>query len=132
MRILAETENPRIVCRFLLKMAIELLATTEPSLVFSEAFDEARVFALTGEKQNEWWYMFDENITVAKKLMIPVDTHMQSPNESLTLELIELDKSRFVFHMKLFYLDMFCPLDYEIYHPPKKSLVEPEHRLYII
>ena len=45
--------KPDMVCRFLLKMAIEVVASDNNQDVFYPKFDEARRFALTGQETRE-------------------------------------------------------------------------------
>ena len=49
-RLLAHPVKPHMVCRFLIKMGIEVVAADKPEDAFLSKFDSARRYALTGDK----------------------------------------------------------------------------------
>jgi hypothetical protein len=56
MRLLAQPHQPIIVCRFLLKMGLEMLHENDISDVFAPRFADARAFARAGDPGSEWWF----------------------------------------------------------------------------
>ena len=67
LRILAHPLKPHMICRFLIKMGIEIVAADNYKEVFESKFDDARQFSLTGNKKLKWWYFQQENIEQALK-----------------------------------------------------------------
>jgi hypothetical protein len=57
MRFLAAPRNPRIVCRFLLKMGLEAVAFNSPDKALHTRYDAARAFARRGSPGTKWWYV---------------------------------------------------------------------------
>lgn len=130
-RLLAEPLKPQMVCRFLLKMGIEVVAADSSQAVFEERFDEARIFALLGEKRSDWWYLQYEDISAASHYMTHGVT-LQEWAENVKLEVVLIEGVSEVFHLKLLYMDLFTPLESRIQRPPRESLPEPEYRLFIV
>jgi len=130
-RILAHPTNPHMVCRFLLKMGIEVLAADDPHAVLNEKFDKARNFALLGEKHDDWWYLQCEDIA-AVSCYINHGVTIQEWVEDVKLEVLIIEDGAEMFHLKLLYMDLFIPLEPRIKPPPKDSLCEPEFRLFLI
>src|SRR2546428_681965 len=70
--ILPEPTKPAFVCRTLLKMAIETVATDDADDAFSECFDEARNYAISGVKASDWWYLQVEDYDRCSRLFTGV------------------------------------------------------------
>ncbi|MBN1292920.1 MAG: hypothetical protein JXB48_13850 [Candidatus Latescibacteria bacterium] len=68
-RLLAQPMKPDMICRFLLKMGIEVVASDKPDDVFHSKFDNTRKYALTGDKSVPWWYIQQERIDEASHLI---------------------------------------------------------------
>ncbi len=68
-RLLAHPLKPDMVCRFILKMGIEVVAADNHHDVFQASFDPARRFALTGEGSGGWWYLQRERMEVAARCL---------------------------------------------------------------
>ncbi len=130
-RILAHPLRPDIVCRFLLKMAIEVVAADDPQAVFDERLDEARDFALLGEKPNNWWYLQYEDIELASYHIIHGVT-LQEWVENVKLEIANNEEGAQVFHLKLLYIDLFTPLESQIQPPLRESMTEPACRFFSV
>ena len=117
-----------MICRFLLKMGIEVVAWDNEQDVFCSKFDEARRFALTGEKTGKWWYLQMERMNMASRCFTQgITTHEWA--DSVKLEVAKLDGEQEVFHLSLLYLDMLIPLTSMI-TPQFEGLKEPEYRLF--
>lgn len=131
MRILAHPRKPSMVCRFLLKMGMEVVAADDAEAVFDEKFDKARNFALLGEKQDDWWYLQCEDISAASNY-ISHEVTLQEWMENLNLEVVIIEDAAEIFHLRLLYMDMFTPLEQRIKPPPVGGLAEPQYRLFTV
>ncbi len=127
-RLLAHPLKPNMVCRFLLKMGIEVVAADNPEDTFHRKFDAARKYALTGERTVPWWYLQNERMDEASRFLAQGVTEAEWFN-SVKLEVIKLDGEQEMFHMRLLYLDLFTPLTINI-EPKMDGLEEPEFRLF--
>lgn len=127
-RLLAHPFKPNMVCRFLLKMGIEVVAADNPEDAFNSKFDAARKFALTGEKSTSWWYLQNERMDEASHLLTQGVT-VREWFDNVKLEVVKLDEEQEMFHMRLLYLDLFTPLTTNI-EPQMEGLEEPEYRLF--
>jgi len=127
-RLLAHPLKPDMICRFLLKMAIEVVAWDNSQDVFCPKFDEARHFALTGEKPRKWWYLQRERVDIASRFFTQGITTNEWA-ENVQLEVVKLDEEQEVFHLALLYIDMLAPLTSKI-TPELDGLEEPEYRLF--
>jgi hypothetical protein len=130
-RLLAHPLKPRMVCRFLVKMGIEVLAANDPQVVFNEEFDKARYFALLGKKHGDWWYLQHEDIS-AGSYYIKCGVTIQEWTQNVRLEVLTIEDGAEIFHLKLLFIDLFTPLEPRIKPPPKDSLYEPEYRLFSV
>ncbi len=130
-RLLAHPLKPQIVCRFLLKMGLEVVATDNTKAVFDKKFDKARTFALLGEKRQDWCYLQQEDHPAASYYITQGITALEWVN-NLKLETVVIEDDAEVFHLKLMYLDFITPLDSRILPPLKDNLPEPEYRLFIV
>jgi hypothetical protein len=127
-RLLAHPMKPHMVCRFLIKMGIEVVAADNAADAFHAKFDSARRYALTGDKTGGWWYLQNEQMHEASRFL----THGVSEAEwfrNVKLEVIRLEGDQEMFHLRLLYLDIFTPLTAEI-QPDVEGLDEPEFRLF--
>ncbi len=127
-RLLAHPLRPHMICRFLIKMGIEIVAMDNSTDVFDSKFDDARQFSLNGNKKIKWWYLQQEDIEKASKYFTQGIT-LKDWNENLKLEVIKLDKGQEIFHLNLLYLNMFIPLT-TLIQPEFSEFKEPEFRLF--
>lgn len=127
-RLLAHPQKPDMICRFLLKMGIEVVSWDNCSDALCTKFDEARNFALTGAKPGKWWYLQRERIDAALHFATQRFT-LNEWAENLQLKVIRVGQEQEVFHLKLLYLDMFVPLTNNIM-PQFDDFKEPEYRLF--
>ncbi|MGO8788706.1 MAG: HNH endonuclease [Terriglobia bacterium] len=127
-RLIAHPLKPDMVCRFLLKMGIEVFAANSPDDVFHGKFDAARHYALTGEKAVEWWYLQHERIDEVSLFLTRGASEYEWP-QNVSLEVIDLGAEQEMFHLSLLYLDMFSPLTAHV-QPQIEGLAEPDFRLF--
>lgn len=130
-RLLAHPLKPQMVCRFLLKMGLEVVAADNPQAVFDEKFDKARDFALLGEKRYDWWYLQYED-TSAASYYITHGVTLRKWVENAKLEVVMIEVGAEMFHLKLLYMDVLTPLEPRINPPPMDCLCEPQYRLFIV
>jgi hypothetical protein len=131
LRILAEPRKPRMVCRALLKMGIEVVASDDPGIVFHQKFDEARAFALLGRKTKNWWYIQHEDMSAFSKY-IANGIQPQEWIKNVELEVTGTEDGPEVFHLKLLYMDLITPLEPQVNPPAGEDLSEPEYRLFVV
>lgn len=113
MRIIAEPQRPEMICRFLLKMGIEIVALNSPMFVFDRVFDPARKFALTGRKSDiQWWYVQNERVRDVECYI--KKGYSESDCDRARLEIIEIGEGQFMFHFHFLYLNLLCPLTEQI------------------
>ena len=127
-RLLAHPMKPHMVCRFLIKMGIEVVAADNVVDVFKAKFDSARQYALTGDKTDAWWYIQVERMNEASHIL----TKGVSESEwfqNVKLEVIRLEEEQEMFHLRLLFLDLFTPLT-ESVQPEIEGMEEPEFRLF--
>lgn len=130
MRIVAQPRKPEMVCRTLLKMGLEVVAFHESEKAFQKQYDEARLYALTGKKENNWWYLQEENIENASRFFAGEATTKEwADGISLSVEGIADGKD--VFRLCLLYLTLIVPLNADILPPQMDELPEPRYRLFL-
>lgn len=129
MRLIAQPRKPEMICRFLLKMALEVIAADNVTDVFEPKFDEARDFAFTGRKTSDWWYLQVENMEDANKHLTNGVT-IDDWRKNVALETILVEDGAEVFHIKLLYLDIFVPIESRIQPPEMSDLKEPGFKVY--
>ncbi len=129
-RIIAEPKRPDMVCRFLLKMGLEVLSWDKTSNVFNEKYDSGRKYALIGEKSSDWWYLQRENLTAVNKVL---KTGVKPPEwaDPVKLEVSIFDDGAEIFHFRFYYLEMLTPLLPDtVPCLDKEVFKEPEYRLF--
>lgn len=128
LRLLAHPLKPHMICRFLIKMGIEVVAADEAQDAYLSKFDAARRYALSGEKTDTWWYLQTERMHEASRFLTQ---GVSAPewSQNIELEVIKLDEQQEIFHLKLLYLDLFTPLT-ESVEPEMEGIEEPEFRLF--
>ena len=130
-RLLAHPVRPHMICRTLLKMAIEVIGNDDPKDVFHKRYDAARIFALKGRKDGAWWYLQRENMQAAVDFMTRGVT-VSDWSKGVSLSVSEIEDNAEVFHLRLLYLDFMVPLEPRIQAPPMTDLPETEYRLFVV
>mgnify|MGYP005642145809 CR=1 FL=1 len=127
-RLLAHPLRPQMVCRFLLKMGIEVIAADNPSDAFLGKFDAARHYALTGNKTVPWWYVQRERMDKASRFISQGVTQAEWYS-GVKLEVVKLDGEQEMLHVSLLYIDLMVPLT-ALIEPQLEELEEPEFRFF--
>lgn len=130
MRIVAESTRPKMICRFLLKMAIEVIANHSSSDVFHERYDPARKFALTGRKKGDWWYLLREDMQAAQKYFTR-GASIRDWSRTVSLSTYDVEDGAEMFRLQLLYLDFLTPIDPRI-QPALEDLPQPEYRVFVV
>ena len=126
--LLAHPLKPDMICRFLLKMGIEVIAADNTKNVFQSKYNPARDYALTGDKKVPWWYLQNERMDEASHY-IKNGVTMNDWFNNVNLEVIKLDEGGELFHLSLLYLDFIVPITSNI-QPQLDGLPEPEFKLF--
>jgi hypothetical protein len=129
--ITAEPLKPEMICRFLLKMALEVVASRDVNRVFEAKYDMARRFARFGRKSGNWWYLQRENLTAVDRR---IKTGFNPPEweDPVKLEVNIFDNGAEIFCLKFFYLEMFVPLESCITPPLSDFMKAPEYRMFTV
>jgi hypothetical protein len=128
LRILAEPTEALAVCRLLLKMGLEVVASDSPKAVYNSKFDLARQFARTPSRNTQWWFLLYAN---HEKLFERFSHGVSQKDwaEGVRLEITEVEGAE-VFHLKLLDMDLITPLEGNVLPPTMDGLPEPEYRLF--
>jgi hypothetical protein len=109
-------------------MGIEVVAMNNVPDAFLSKFDEARHFALTGDKKRKWWYIQYEKTDEASNYICSGVT-TKDWYEKVKLEVLAYPNNQEIFHLQLLYLDMFTPLT-TMLSPDIDEGLEPTFRLF--
>jgi hypothetical protein len=129
-RILAHPLKPDMICRFLLKIGLEIVAATDVMKALDPRYDAARRFALTGVKDWDWWYFQQEDMQAASRF-ITNGVSDADWRDGVRFKTIYLDHEPVSFNLRLLYLNMLVPLIYSE-EPTMDGLKEPEFRLFVV
>lgn len=117
MRIIAETVYPALMCRFLLKIALECVASDCLLDAMTVKYEHSRRFARSPRRGDNWWFMYryDPSVDGGK-------------SKQTKVEIFEIEGAEMC-HIMIFGCDFFVPLDRRIvYQAPE--LKEPEYRYF--
>lgn len=128
-RLLAQPIKPQMICRTLLKMGLEVVASDDREDIFESRYDAARSYALDGKKERDWWYLQREDMVRGSK-WITRGVSLLDWQNGVSMAVTEIDDGAEVFHLRLLYIDMIVPLDPRIQPPDMIDLREPEYRLF--
>lgn len=130
-RLIAEPMKPEMTCRTLLKMAIEILACESADLALKEEYDPARKYALSGAKDGNWWFYLIEDLALMMEL-VNQGKGKEGIEAEVFLEINKIAEGAEVFHLRLFYLDLFVPLQPWIGPPEDVGNEKPMGRVFIV
>jgi hypothetical protein len=101
-------QEPRLVCRTLVKMAIGSLANNKSVDIFAAQFNAARRFSRFNDKNIKWWYL--ERVD-PKKMRKAFNLGAEARKEPITLEIICLDNTPAFFLLTYFFLNITTPIE---------------------
>lgn len=126
--IIAEPTEPAAVCRMLVKMGLEALASDLPDYARSPTFDSARDFARRPARGSSWWFlMHTDHPALFSRFRRGVSRAAWASRVNLSIQ-----GSGEVILFRLQFLDVviITPLDSRILPPCMDSFPEPEYRLF--
>lgn len=127
---IAEPKRPDMICRFLLKMGLEVIASKNTGNVFNEKYDCARKYALLGDKSIDWWYLQREDMA-AINMALKTGTKPPSWIDPVKLEVSILDNGAEIFCLKFYYLEMLTTMLPDTVPSLNPEIIkEPEYRLF--
>lgn len=130
-RLLAHPLKPSMICRFLLKMGLEVIAEKDTDYVFEEKFDKAREYALKGTKRDKWWYLEHDDLEQGN-FYIKNGVTEEEWIDNVELRIIHVGEDAEALHFRLLFVSFIVPLEQRIKPPPMESLPEPMFRLFVI
>ncbi len=101
-------QEPRLVCRVLVKMAIGSLAQDKSVDVFAKRFDTARRFARFGDTKIKWWYLERVNLKEMRKVF---SLGAEAYKKPVNWEIVYLDGIPAFFHLTYFFLNIATPIE---------------------
>jgi hypothetical protein len=118
-RIIAETANPLLMCRFLLKVALECIALDCMLSAMKVRYAEARRFARNPQRGDSWWFMyrFDPTADCGQK-------------KETRAEIVEIDDAEMGL-ITILGCNFFVPLHPKIVYQAS-DLHEPEFRYFSV
>lgn len=133
MRIIAEPSEPVAVCRFLLKMALEVLAQDSADDARSTHYDDARRFARSPARGAQWWFLLHiDHTALFEKFRRGISRRDWADGVSLRVAEYAAGDGRVVevFHLSLLDMSLVAPMHAHILPPELDNLPEPEYRLF--
>jgi hypothetical protein len=127
-RILAEPTEPVAVCRMLVKMGLEVVATDSPDNARSPKFNSARLFARCPPRGMEWWFVINtDHAELFQKFRNGIRIEDWLNGVSLSVHrLAEFE----AFRLQLLDMIIFTPLDMRVAPPDMQEFPEPDYRLF--
>lgn len=127
MRVIAEPTASLPVCRLLLKIGLEVLASSDPALARAERFDAARTFARAPRRGSKWWFLIQ---TDHDRLFshFTRGVSLEEWCDGLVLEVVN-DWGAEILHVGMLGMNLFTPLEprvtpsIEDFQPPEYQLV---------
>jgi hypothetical protein len=119
-RIIAETKQPLLMCRFLLKIALECVARDCVSDALSETYAGARRFARHPGRGDSWWFMYRYDAATDG-----------GHNNMMRVEILDIGGAEMGL-ITVFGCDFFVPLTREIIYSAESELREPEYRYFLV
>jgi hypothetical protein len=130
-RLLAHPIKPYMVCRFLIKMGLEVLAEKDAKHIFKKKFDNAREYALKGVKRGKWWYIEHDDLP-KWNLYITNGITEGEWSDNVELGIVHVGEGAEAFYFRFLFVCFIVPLEQRIIAPPIESLPEPIYRLFVV
>lgn len=119
LRIIAETDSPLLMCRFLLKVALECVARDSVIDAMKVRYAAARRFARNPHKGDSWWFLYRFDPALDGGL-----------NKETQVEIVEIEDAEMGL-ITVFGCNFFVPLHPRIVYDPS-DLNEPEFRYFSV
>jgi hypothetical protein len=129
-RLIAHPMRSKMICRMLLKMGLETLASDGSNDIWDERFDAARDFALTGRDDLSWWYIQYEDMSKISALckVMTAEDWTNGVELSITEPLEQAEVFCFLYLSHTF----IVPLVPDTVPPPREEFHEPEYRIFTV
>lgn len=105
-----QIKNKRSVCRTLLKMGLETLVQNDRAEAFDSRYDQARRFARCPKKTDGWNYLEFVDWAGLVKLLGSKRPYKDAA-EHVSLATVKSGSGSIVFYLKLFFVEMYVPLE---------------------
>ena len=107
----AFSKRPDMILRTLLKIGIEIIATSQyPDIVYEKRYDAARKYALTGIKETPWFYIFTQDIDLLNKYLNDEVITYEQWHSNIYAYIQNVFEGLEVLHLKLAYLEFIVPI----------------------
>lgn len=130
LRILAEPTEPVAVCRMLVKMGLEVVATDSAEDARDNRFNSARIFARAPARGTEWWWIMStkhDQLFARFREGISIEDWI----DGVSLSVHRFDQFE-AFRLQLLDMVIFTPLDTRVMRPAMDEFPEPEFRLFCV
>jgi hypothetical protein len=127
MRLIAQPTEPVAVCRFLLKMGLEVLAGDDGMLAREARFDATRTFARAPKRGSGWWFLLHTD----HERLFPHFVRGVSIDEwrdGIVLEVVQ-ESGAEIFHLEMLGEHMFTPLEPHVLPGPPEDFPAPAYQL---
>ncbi|MBE0552437.1 MAG: hypothetical protein IH625_01980 [Rhodobacteraceae bacterium] len=118
-RIIAETKNPLLLCRFLLKVALECVARDCVLNAMKVRYAEARRFARSPQRGDSWWFMYRFDPSADGR-----------QNKEVQAEIVEIEDAELGL-ISIYGCKFLVPLHRRIVYEAS-DLQEPEYRYFAV
>lgn len=127
----AMPEKTNMVLRTLLKIGLETFAAdlTTKDEIFDSKFDAARKYALTGQKDKQWFYIIAEDIAKLNYYLKGITEKEWVDN--FFADVHEEEELIFL-HFKLLYLDFMVPLVENVHLEENFDQIHKEHEIRVV
>ncbi|SMR71926.1 HNH endonuclease [Aliiroseovarius halocynthiae] len=117
-RVVAETKNPLLMCRFLLKVALECVARDTALDAITIKYREPRRFARNPKVGDRWWFMYryDPNSDGGR-------------NNATSVQIMPFEDAE-IANITIFGCNFLVPLSERVVYRAKDELPEPEYRYF--
>lgn len=130
LRLIAHPTHPKMICRMLLKMGLETLASDSSDAIWDERFDAAREFALRGRDDLSWWYIQHEDMARLSALCKGMTTEDWA--NGVQLSITEPIEQAEVFRFHYLSHTFMVPLISYTVPPLREEFPEPEYRIFTV
>ena len=103
-------KEKRSICRALLKMGLETLAKDDRAGVFNPRYEQARRFARCPKRTDRWNYLEYVDWGILAKLLGSKRSYKDEA-EHILLTTVKSESGPVVFYLKLYFVEMYVPLE---------------------
>ncbi len=119
-RVIAETRFPLLMCRFLLKIAMEQKACESVLDAFTHKYSNARRFSRNPRIGDKWWFMYHHELELNRQ-----------SNRETKVEIVDIGSAEMAW-ITILGCHFFVPLDPRIVYEANSEMREPEYRYFFV